>query len=251
MKAEVYFTWGEVNEALVDKRTVVVMDVIRATTVIVEALANGARGIFPTESTDEAARLASSLGREETLLCGERRGLKPEGFDLGNSPAEFTPEVVEGKQLIMSTTNGTRALLAAEDASRVLVGAFLNLSAVAEAVGGEENLVLLCAGKDQHFALEDALCAGALLMMLTREREDLTLNDAARVALDLARKYPITADTLRSTSAGEALTELGLERDLELCASVDRHAVVPEMKERRVYLPNPRKRSQGSGRRTP
>lgn len=248
MKVDVYFSWGEINESLVDRRTVVVVDVIRATTVIVEALANGARGIFPTESTDEAARLASSLGREETLLCGERRGLKPEGFDLGNSPAEFTPEVVEGKQLIMSTTNGTRALLAAEDAARVLVGSFVNLSSVAEAVSGEENLAIVCAGREQHFALEDALCAGALLLVLAGENgRDLALNDAGRVALDLARWYPIDVDTLRGTSAGKALMEIGLAGDLDLCASLDRHAVVPEMKERRVCLPSPRQWGQGSG----
>ncbi len=86
-----------VDEASVEGRTAVVIDVIRATSTLVEALANGARAIFPTVSTEEAVKLASSLGREDTLLCGERKGLKIEGFDLGNSPAEFTPEVVAGK----------------------------------------------------------------------------------------------------------------------------------------------------------
>ena len=110
MRIDTYFTVPEVDGASLAESAVVVIDVVRATTTIIEALANGARAIFPTESTEEAVRLASSLGREDSLLCGERKGEKIEGFDLGNSPAEFTREVVEDKKLVMSTTNGMRAL---------------------------------------------------------------------------------------------------------------------------------------------
>ena len=111
--------------------TVVVIDVLRATSSVVEALVNGARGVYPAPSTEEAIKLASSLGREDTILCGEARGLKVEGFDLGNSPQEFSAETVAGKRLVMSTTNGTRALFLVEDAVRVLICSFTNLSAVA------------------------------------------------------------------------------------------------------------------------
>jgi 2-phosphosulfolactate phosphatase len=237
MIIDVFFSPVEVHESSVERRAAVVIDVIRATSVMVEALANGARGIFPTVSTDEAARLASSLGREDTLLCGERRGLRVEGFDLGNSPSEFAAEVVKGKQLVMSTTNGTRALLAAEDADRVLVASFLNLSAVAGALGGEPSLAILCAGREDRFSLDDALCAGFLIGRLLDGREgEAVLNDAARVARELARAFSADADFLRSTDAGAALVAIGLEADLELCAALDRHALVPEMRERRVAL---------------
>jgi 2-phosphosulfolactate phosphatase len=246
MTIDVFFSPEGVGEASVEGRTAVVIDVIRATSTVVEALANGARAIFPTVSTEEAVKLASSLGREDTLLCGERKGLKIEGFDLGNSPAEFTPEIVMGKQLVLTTTNGTRAFAAVEDADRVLAAAFMNLSAVSASLDKVERLVMVCAGRENLFSLDDALCAGMLIRNLEDRRkgerpsegrrEDLILNDAGRVVLDLALKYPLDEEFLRSTAAGKALADVGLEGDLELCASMDRHNLVPEMRDRRIVV---------------
>jgi len=247
MTIDVFFSPAVVDEASVEGRPAVVIDVIRATSTLVEALANGARAIIPTVSTEEAVRLASSLGREDTLLCGERRGLKVEGFDLGNSPGEFTAEVVEGKQLVMTTTNGTRAFAAVEGADRVLAASFMNLSAVAEALDGVPSLVIACAGRENRFSLDDALCAGMLIRSLQEGREEETeLNDAGRVAADLASKYRVDAEFLRSTAAGKALIEVGLDGDLELCASLDRHALVPEMRERRISIPSQAGQAPGS-----
>lgn len=238
MKIQVYFSPAEVDGPEVEGTTAVVIDVIRATSCMVEGMANGARGIFPTVEPENAIKLASDLGREDTLLCGERKGLKIEGFDLGNSPSEFSPEVVKGKQLIMSTTNGTRAFLAVEDAQRVLAASFLNISAVADALRGVEELVVVCAGKEDRFSMDDALCAGVLLRKLIGESASGTeMNDAARMVLDMAEKYEPHETFLRSTAAGRALAEVGLEGDLALCATQDRHALVPEMKERRIGLP--------------
>ena len=237
MNVEVFFSPSVVDEASVDGRTAVVIDVIRATSCVVEALANGARGIFPTELPEEAVKLASSLGREDTLLCGERKGLKIEGFDLGNSPAEYSEEVVRGKQLVMSTTNGTRAFLAVEGAERVLAVSFLNLSAAVSALQGVDQLAVACAGRQNRFCLEDALCAGVLLRRLTEDLEgDFATNDAGRAALDMAEKYVLSEEYLRSTRAGQALAGIGMAGDLAVCASLDRHAIVPEMKERRIGL---------------
>jgi 2-phosphosulfolactate phosphatase len=237
MNVDVFFSPAVVDEASVDGRTAVVIDVIRATSCVVEALANGARGIFPTTLPEEAVKLASSLGREDTLLCGERKGLKIEGFDLGNSPREFVEEVVKGKQLVMSTTNGTRAFLAAEDADRVLAASFLNLSAVTGALKGVEALTIVCAGRENRFSLDDALCAGFLLKKLVEgDHVAIRGNDAARAVLDMAEKYLPDEAFLRSTKAGEALGEIGMEGDLAFCALLDRHAIVPEMRERRIGL---------------
>ncbi len=237
MKIDVFFSPAELDEVSLEGRVAVVIDVIRATTTMVEALANGARAIFPTVSTEDAVKLASSLGRGDTLLCGERKGLKVEGFDLGNSPAEYGPAVVKGKQLVMTTTNGTRALKAVEDAERTLIAAFLNLAAVTDALRAEPDLVVLCAGREDRFSLEDALCAGHLVRRLGEGHEgELVLNDGARVVLELVSVYPVDADFLRSTAAGTALSEVGLSEDLEACAVLDRHALVPEMKERQIRL---------------
>lgn len=241
MKIQVFFSPAEVDESAVEGTTAVVIDVIRATTCMVEGIANGARGIFPTLEPENAIKLASDLGREDTLLCGERKGLRIEGFDLGNSPSEFSAEVVGKKQLVMTTTNGTRAFLAVADAERILTASFLNISAVAESIRGAEDLMVVCAGKEDRFSLDDALCAGILLRKaLADAPAPGRINDAARVVLDLAEKYEPGASFLRSTAAGQALVEVGLESDLDFCATVDRHAIVPEMRERRIGLPRPK-----------
>lgn len=240
---DVFLSPAEVDESAVEGRVAVVIDVIRATTTMVEALANGARAIIPTASTEEAVKLASSLGRKETLLCGERKGMKVQGFDLGNSPSEFAPNVVGGKQLVMSTTNGTRAFLAAEDSHRVLAASFLNLSAVVKAVREEVDLLFICAGKEDRFSLDDALCAGYLIERLEQlEPAGFTLNDAARMVRGLASLHEVDAGFLASTAAGRALVEVGLERDLEVCASLDRYSLVPEMRDRTIGLAGSRER---------
>jgi len=229
MRIEAYFTTGEADQAQLAEATVVVIDVVRATTTIVEALANGARGIYPVVSTEEAVRLAQSLGREDTLLCGERRGRKVEGFDLGNSPAEFTSAAVGDKRLVMSTTNGTRAFNLARESPRVLACAFTNLGAVAAAVSDVEDLVILCAGREDRFCIADALCAGHFVArLLSDDGPKHELNDAALAAKSLASRKP-TMRFLAGTAAGKALADIGLEEDLEICADVDRHDFVVEM----------------------
>jgi len=241
MRIQVFFSPAEVEESEVEGTTAVVIDVIRATSCMVEGIANGARGIFPTLEPENAIKLASDLGREDTLLCGERKGLRIEGFDLGNSPSEFSAEVVGKKQLVMTTTNGTRAFLSVADAERSLAASFLNISAVAEEIREVENLLVVCAGKEDRFSLDDALCAGILLKKaLTGATPPSRMNDAARVVLDLAEKYAPEASFLRSTAAGQALVDVGLEGDLAFCARVDRHHIVPEMRERRIGLFRPR-----------
>jgi len=239
MKVRTFFSPAEVDPASLPGSTAVVIDVIRATTAMIEALSSGARAILPTASTEEAIRLANSLGREDTLLSGERRGLKIDGFDLGNSPGEFIPERVRGKRLVTTTTNGTRALLAAEDAERIVVAAFLNLDAVADAVRTAPALTFVCAGKEDRFSLDDALCAGMILraVLAGREETELQLDDASSATLALALNYAPTPDFLSRTAAGAALVEVGLGADLEHCARLSQCALVPEMRDRVVLLP--------------
>jgi 2-phosphosulfolactate phosphatase len=237
MKIDAYFTTAEVDPADLPEAAVVVVDVLRATTSVVEALANGARGIYPTASTEEAVKLAHSLGRDDTLLCGERKGEKVEGFDLGNSPHEFTREAVEGKRLVMSTTNGTRAFVVAQDGARLLACAFTNLSAVASAVAAEAHLVVLCAGHSDRFSLDDALCAGHLIAkVVDAGAGEAELNDAARAAQMLAGSRKPTRRFLAETWGGQALTEIGLGDDLDICAQLDRHAIVAEMHDQAIIM---------------
>lgn len=238
MRIDTYFTVPEVDGASLAESTVVVIDVVRSTTTIIEALANGARAIFPTESTEDAVRLAQSLGREDSILCGERKGEKVEGFDLGNSPAEFTREVVEDKKLVMSTTNGTRALAIAQEGERVLPCALTNLGAVAAELASVERITVICAGREDSFSLDDALCAGHLIKRILDARgegdEEPELNDASRAARALAQARKPTKRVLSLAAGGRAVIEIGLEEDLTICADVDRHDIVVEMSDQQI-----------------
>jgi 2-phosphosulfolactate phosphatase len=237
MKIDAYFTVAEVDPAALGDATVVVIDVLRATTTVVEALANGARGIYPTASTEEAVKLAHSLGREDTLLCGERKGQKVEGFDLGNSPREFTRTAVENMRLVMSTTNGTRAFVAGQDALRMLACAFTNLGAVASALADEREVAVICAGREDRFSIDDVLCAGHLIQRVMGDADsEHELNDAALAARLIAGSRKPSKKFLMQTTGGRALIEIGLGDDLDICADVDRHDIVAEMRDQAITL---------------
>ena len=241
MRIETFFSAAEAEDGQFANTTAVVIDVIRATSTVVAALAAGARAVYPTLTSEEAIRLANSLGRDNALLCGERRGLMIEGFDLGNSPAEFTPDLVSDSSLVMTTTNGMRAFLAVEAADRVIVAALVNLSAVAAAVSEFEQVVFVCAGKEGRFSLDDAVCAGLILTKLLGPdgpaTTDIQLDDASQSALALAAAYTVDEEFLRRTASGMALVEVGLDPDLKQCAEIDRHRLVPEMHDRMISLP--------------
>ena len=237
MKIDTHFTVTEVDPASLVSSFVVVIDVVRATTTMVEALAHGARAIYPTGSTEDAVKLATSLGREDTILCGERKGAKIEGFDLGNSPREFVGPIVSGKRLVMSTTNGTRALIMGGEGDRLVTCAFTNLGAVAATLKDAPAVAILCAGREDRFSLEDALCAGHLIArLLGEDGVGTVLNDASRAALALADSLHPDRKFLSETAAGRALIEIGLGEDLDICAQVDRHRIVPEMRDQAITL---------------
>ena len=159
MKIEVYFTIPELDPASAEGASAIVVDVVRATSTIVEALANGAEAIYPAGTPEDAVNLANSLGRDRALVCGERKGLKVDGFDLGNSPREYGPDVVEGKDLVFTTTNGTRAFLAVAEASRIVSASFLNLSAAAGVMSDSPRVIVLCAGRSDVFSMDDMRCS--------------------------------------------------------------------------------------------
>lgn len=249
MRLDVFFTPGElVGQDLADR--VVVIDVLRATSTMVEALSNGARAIFPVATVDDAARIAQNIGRDSVLLCGERKALPIEGFDLGNAPPEFTAKEVRGKSLVMTTTNGTRALLAVAerrgggeaDGVQVLAGSFLNLSSVIRRLGPGEGgtpgaAAVVCAGREGRFALEDAVCAGAVVRGLEAAGVAMELNDGARAARALAADYMADVEgMLEVTAAGRHLREVGRGDDLSFCAAVDRTDAIPRFRDRKLTL---------------
>ncbi len=172
----------------------VVVDVLRATTVMVHALAAGCEAVMPCGEIDEAREIAAGLPEGTALLVGERQGLPIPGFDLGNSPGDFTPEVCEGKTLVMTTTNGTRAILASLEAERVYIASFGNLRATSTELSVQflkkdhkHPVHIICAGTDGHISLEDSLLAGALAAQIAsvppQERSNRFGNDEALMAV--------------------------------------------------------------------
>lgn len=241
MKIDVIFTPGETSAAALTGRVVVVLDILRASSTITQALDAGAKAVFPVGSIEEALRLANTFGRDEVLLAGERHCVAIEGFDLGNSPREYTPEMVGGKTLVMTTTNGTAAMALTVNSSHVFIGSLLNLSAVIdELVRLECDPVFLCAGRERHFSLEDSACAGRFADELMKARPgNWELNDGALAALSLAESFGTGMELFRQAAGGKAIVDAGLEADLEVCARVDSHDLLPVLMDRSITARSP------------
>jgi 2-phosphosulfolactate phosphatase len=207
--------------------TAVVIDVVRASTTIVAALAGGARAVVPVGSPDDARARGLAWPDGPVLVGGERGGSPPPGFDCGNSPAEYTPARVAGRTVVFTTTNGTRALLAVGNARRIAVAGFVNAAAVTRWVDAERGDVLLvCAGERGRFCLEDAVCAGLLATRL--ERHCGILSDAARAARTLWHRYADDLEAMLAEAAwAQALVAQGRGGDLPLCVALDAYDVVP------------------------
>lgn len=209
----------------------VVIDVLRSTTTMIHALSAGLKMILPAAEVEEARELAGGLRVGRGLLGGERGGEKLLDFDMGNSPREYTPEVCRGNTLVLTTSNGTRALLWAAEADRVLVAAFVNFSAVCEQLGRDERPIhFICAGMASEIAMEDALLAGAFVEFLC-EVGPVRLNDGARLAWDCYEHHgACLLGALQISQGGVHLMGLGLEEDIHAAAQVDRFALVPELR---------------------
>jgi 2-phosphosulfolactate phosphatase len=203
--------------------TCVVFDVLRATSSMITGLAHGAAEIHPVCTIEEALALKERM--PHAVLGGERHGELIPGFDVGNAPHEYAS--LGGRAIITTTTNGTVALRACEQARRVLVGALLNLDALASALRREapQRVLLVCAGTFADFALEDAYAAGALIARLDSPH----LSDAAHAALAVARQFSTPLDALRAATNGVVLAQKGRGGEVEWCARVSVFNVVGQM----------------------
>jgi len=210
----------------------VVIDVLRASTTIIVALTNGATRVIPCGDVETARRFAAEDATGDTLTGGERGGVKIEGFDLDNSPASYSRERVGAKTIAFTTTNGTAALLKTEGAVRVLIGAFVNRQAVVETLHADGRPVhLICAGTDGRLTSEDLLGAAAIAAGLARFDDVEMWDDSTKGA---AENWPegipskLLIDSLRRSSGGRNLVELGFDHDIVRAAEVDSISVVPE-----------------------
>lgn len=219
---------------LLSDRTIVVIDVLRATSVMVYAMAHGAKEIVPVKTVEEAFQLAKTFTRNTTLLGGERESNRIEGFDLGNSPGEYTSEKVAGKRLILTTTNGTRAFHSVSSAAEILVGSFFNVTATAHrCLEGERDLLLFPSGDEGNFSLEDTVCGGMVIDRIVKKvKKPVTLTDTSHSAHILFQRFQANlVEAFYLSSHGKDLVDRGHGEDLPYCAQVDITNMVPAFKE--------------------
>ncbi len=233
MKIDLSFSTTQFDELQLRDKNIVVIDVLRASTTIAVALNNGAREIIPVASIESAVKISGSLFGEVTLRGGERNGKIIEGFNLGNSPLEYTEAAVKGKSIIYCTTNGSVAMAKSRYAKTLVVASFVNLSKVVDFIKTEnKDFLIICAGRLNNigqFSMEDSVCAGMIIQKLSKiEGLKLELTDAAQAALALQKAFGKSIlKLLKSTEHGKLLTEIGMGDDLKVCAEVDSVPVLP------------------------
>ncbi|UCE57433.1 MAG: 2-phosphosulfolactate phosphatase [Candidatus Bathyarchaeota archaeon] len=226
------FTAKDVAKAVQNGDVIIVIDAFRCSSTIVTALANGAEGVIPTRTVEEARRLHEK--HPEFILAGERRGIKPRGFDLGNSPLEFIPQKVRKKYVILTTTSGTKAIISSKNAKHVLTGSFLNAEATAKAAleiaqQSKTGISVLPAGTNGRFSLEDFICAGAIAEnFLVNNFEHSDAVSAASLAFQRARTS--LDRVLQSGQHARYLTSQGFKEDVKFCSQLNVFRIVPSLK---------------------
>ncbi len=229
MKINVLLSPNNVDDLYFTSKTTVVIDVLRATSVILKALDSGAKEIIPVGSIDFAMKISVNSHGGQTLLCGERNTKIIEGFDLGNSPLEYTEERISGKSIILFTTNGSKAIVKAKYSDKVFIASFNNLSKIAEHLVKLGNDVeIISSGANGIFCLEDTICAGALVKKMKEMKSDIELTDATNASLVLNEKYGSDiSEMMKNCQHGMLLMENGFSDDIDFCSTIDNIPKIP------------------------
>ncbi|MBN1350861.1 2-phosphosulfolactate phosphatase [candidate division KSB1 bacterium] len=233
VQVDVYLTPEEFLPENLRDRMAITIDVLRASTTLTTALNNGCSQIIPVAEVETARALVRQQSKSTTLLCGERGGRRISGFHLGNSPREYTSEVVRNKTLIFTSTNGSRLLTRTKFAESSSIASFLNAEIVTQHLLNSKNEVaILCAGKEDKFSLEDTVCAGLFVAKLFEvQHEALVMNDAALAAMVLYNRFGHDLHKLlRISSHGRYLRSIGLGDDLVICANLNSVNIFPVFK---------------------
>lgn len=234
MKVDIIFTADEVSQEKTEGKICVVIDVLRATSVMITALHNGAEKIFPFKDIKTIQERCENL--KNIIKCGERNALKIDGFDLGNSPLEFTKEKVFGKDIYMSTTNGTKAVENSLSAEKIIICSFLNIKSVSEKLlEYKKDVVIVCAGTNGKFSLDDTLCAGLIIKEIQKHTE-IQMNDVLLAAVRISESHENIKDILKGSTHYERLLSLGFEKDMEHIFSLNKYSIVPEYKNRYISI---------------
>lgn len=220
MKINVILTPFGLDELYFKDKTTIVIDVLRASSTIITALNNGAKEIIPVSGIESAMKLSGGIFGGHTLLCGERNTKKIEGFALGNSPLEFSEQLIANKTVVLYTTNGSKAIVKSKFSENLFIGAFLNLNFLTNyLLNLKKDIVIVCAGNNNFFSLEDSLCAGFIVDKILQKEKDVFLTDSAKTVILLKKKYHQNIlEALKESEHGNLLMQNGFEKDVEFCA---------------------------------
>jgi 2-phosphosulfolactate phosphatase len=240
MHIDIFESYKNISDDDLAKRDVVVIDVFRTTSVIVTALVHGANCVMPVENIDEAWDIFYRDRSGNTLLGGERQALPIEGFHLDNSPNSYTKEKVRGRRVVITTSNGTRAIKGCLAGKSVCIASFMNVKAVAEALCRRANdVAVVCSGTFGRFALEDGLCAGMIASRLSKMVET-SFTDLGAAMVDLYNSAEDIRGLLKKGSiAYTYLYRTGYEDDIALCLQTDKYDVVPFYDKGSINLSSP------------
>lgn len=229
MKLNVFLSPVIVDELYFTGKTTVVIDVLRATSTIATAIVNGAKEVVPVASIEFAVKVSGGMFGGQTLLGGERNTKKIEGFALGNSPFEYSKDIVEGKSIVLFTTNGSKSIVKAKYSENLYTCSFLNITSVVKhLITLSTDVEIVCAGRNNYFSIEDAVCAGMLVSKIKKVKADAFLNDSGTAVLNLYEKYGDNLiKMMRESDHGKILIENGFEADLEYCSQIDTLDVIP------------------------
>jgi len=234
MKIQVYLKHHEVKPDDLKGRHVVIIDVLRATTVMITALNNGAASVQTVAEIEQAFAVAKT--NPNVLLAGERDAVKIKGFQLGNSPLEMGPEIIKGRELIMCTTNGTQAVAVASQATSIRALAFVNMQAVAdELLALNQDFVIVCSGTNHIFSLDDGLAAGMLINRVNKKTEVQTSDMGWALALAIANEKDLVQNLENCYHVG-VLKERHFQKDIDFCLSIDTIDVVPRLIENKFFI---------------
>jgi len=239
MDIEIQLVPSPPNPNLVSDRVVVVIDVLRATSVMVHAMSQGALEIMPVATVEEAFQMVKTFPSGATLLGGERGSKKIPGFDLGNSPKEYVAERVSGRKLILTTTNGTKAFHLVSSGREILVGSFFNIGAIAQrCLGLDKDLFIIPSGDEGGFSLEDTICGGMLVDLITKKRQKpVSLTDASQCARILYKRFEANLlEAFHLSLHGKELINRGFGEDLIYCTQINITDIVPEFKNRVIKV---------------
>ncbi|HZJ83375.1 MAG TPA: 2-phosphosulfolactate phosphatase [Clostridia bacterium] len=243
MRVSVYPTRRSIDERDIKDRVAVVIDVLRATSTIITALYNGCKEIIPMVEIEEAVNISKNYEEDTFILGGERNAEKIEGFHLSNSPLEYTKEQVEEKTVLLTTTNGTRAIKKVWDAKEIILASFINITSVCKHIKDlGQDIVIVCAGTLGRFSTDDILVAGALIQGLEDNGIIPELDDLGHMSQFMyAHNRKDIHGILAKTRHYSRLQSLGLQGDLDYCLKLDTAPIVPICRDGVIRCQEPHK----------